>query len=523
MVDIKSMSDEELEKIAGSEVDLKSIPDEQLRAIANQPYGLEDLGKAATSEFSGIGQIKDIAKMLPQTKASDVGKELMRGVESGEIALPSLSTIGKFAKGAVRPYTNPIESFKEAPVSTSLAYTPLLSIAKLLKSGLASTAKGVGETMETSRLVPTTLQHGTLESSAKIPEVRKIFREGFAPENVEKIEANFESSLDNTQKRLKEIGRELYDKPEIRDAKVDLLKEAKIEDNQGNIKEAIQPMVKINNAITDFSSTASSFEKPVITQANEYMAMILKDAKEGQLNLTQAHKWTNKFDSLENSATDYSQKKLWGEMRRSIQAAKNNTLELAEAGGKYKDLMKAKELMDDILRLSADSSEITAAKKVIRRYKEQSNVRFNQKVDELGEILSKNPESKDLANFSKDIKILQAVTDVSKAKSLEVSVPILSKIPLVGQFLKGKISPATQAQLASFVNPERMLGRTRLTTTPFIGRGISKTRSIMDLMPKVTPDMPTIPSLPMTTKTMSIINILNSGRKKDEENSFLNR
>ena len=525
-MDISKVSDEELSKIAGNAPasiahDISKISDEDLAKIA----GTEAKPSLIKNAISDVG---DIVKGMPESMgqaASNIGKaglDVMTGSSLSSMLNPERKTnpitepsILNMIKGtsnqavAEEPKYEPKNIGKtlyEHPLQNEIVNAAMLAIPAIfgkvggnypapegfdiLKNPIV---KSIGaltpeNSLKTSQVLAkmTGVQPSTIEGLAD-PEIRKYYTPDLALKTND-LEGDIYNSLKELPKGLSKAENQVYKNAGITDETPTVWNKpilGKLQ-SDGTRGEPITPIDDMRNKIDNFRATATTDELPIANKADEIVNKIIKDStfdenKNMNLPFGKAKVYSGKlYDLSQDDGLSNQGQRLFGQMYQSAKAAKNSIPEIQKAGSAFSDIEDARDILKNSFRgFGVEGREFRAEKNIFSKYKEDGNIGFKQNMDKVGEILSQHPESKELADFSKKVKVMNAAVDFSKAKM--PSNGFVSRLPLIGSLL-GHIKPSA-ANLMSMakggvesgrINTEALKGRVLQNTTPFIGSPINK-------------------------------------------------
>ena len=511
-------------QIQGNYLTNTVLPDVAANLQALNPIELLKKGYAYGQKLTDVGNAaeNEVSKIAPAVNApapSNNNFEVKTNTDTAQgkpaPVSPSMAVIGTIikdagdmAKGTMDFATSP-KSWLQHPVSAALMAAPMLGDIKLVGratmpealSGAAKIAEEVpGQTMSNAGvLAGKSLQPNTLRTIASDPEFAKMV----GPQTASHIPTVFEpkavASLKDAYSGLHKAQNQFY-KGITNDAAVDLAQVVKNE--QGEVAKT-SPLVRLQNTVNDFKDGALKDEKGVVIgddakaleEAQGVLNNINAGNKNGVITFGQSKQIANKIADLvekyqrdNGGATTAS--RMFGDMGSAIADAKNSIPEIANASPKFKDLMKAKDLIETNfprLRTNPDSPFID--KSLFRRYKDEGNVSFKQNLDNASAILSKYPESQELSGFTQSMNRLNAAVDLEKAKPFQANIPFLNKLPVVGKYANVKVNPTTAATYLGkgiknrFINPEAVIsGLSKESTNPFFGDSLNRSRALKAIL-----------------------------------------
>ena len=249
----------------------------------------------------------------------------------------------------------------------------------------------------------------------------------------------------------------------------------------------ITPIEHMRNSVNQFKEMATTDEMPIANKADEIINKIIKDSdfdkdKNMVLPFGKAKSYSSKLYDLAQSDNPI-EAKLYNQMYQGAKAAKNSVPEIQQAGNAFSNIEDARDLLKNSFRgFGVEGREFRAEKSIFSKYKELGNVGFKQNMDQVGQILSQYPETKELADFSNKVKLMNMATDFEKAK-------MPSNIPIIGKLLSViKPKPSTVMSIAArmtdsgMINPSAMLGRTVENTVPGIAGPINTLRAYRNVL-----------------------------------------
>jgi len=268
------------------------------------------------------------------------------------------------------------------------------------------------------------VQHSTIEALAD-PEMRKYMTPDL-PTKTEAIEGEIHKSLQELPKGLSKAENKMYENAGVTDKTQTIWNKPVVGDllEDGTRAEPITPIESMRNAIKDFEDMATSDEKPIASKANEFVNKIIKDStfdKDGNmiLDFGKSKSYSKRLWELSQDETLPSvARKLYGQMYQSAKVAKNSIPQVAEASKNFRDIENARQILKDTFRGFGDENKaFRAEKNIFSRYKDEGNVGFKQNIDKVGDILSNHPETAELSDFVKRVKIMNMAVDFAKAKA----------------------------------------------------------------------------------------------------------
>lgn len=370
---------------------------------------------------------------------------------------------------------------------------------KKVLPGIAKVAD-TEKTIETSKLLTDKLENSTLENLTANPYVReKAIKSGkFFGQKAENFAEEAAKSTSDAAKGIKKIQSDFYKKAGITDQTPVPFSNVFHVNPEGAIE--VSPSIKLKNILSDFADNADGLDeiKALKEATNVLKGLENKISSEGTISFKTAKRKTQslydlKEKYLSQSGTMTSSAKMFDNMRKVVAEAKNSVPQIQNAGMKYREFAEVEDKLNNILKLSRDPEEINLERKLARRYKDLGNLEFKTELNEAANIFKKYPETQHLSKFADDIKTLHAAVDVEKAKNIIAKPKAgIKGVPGIKQALEALTpSPETVAlELArnaakGRINPEAMMGTTRITNTPIIGGAITKLRGYRQIFPAI--------------------------------------
>ena len=268
------------------------------------------------------------------------------------------------------------------------------------------------------------------------------------------IEKDAAESFASLSKGLNKAENQLYKNAGVTDETSTIWNKPILGDlkSDGTRNAPITPIESMRQAIEDYKSTAITSDKPTVTDASEIVDNIIRDSKfdeNGNMNLSygQAKKYSSKIYGLADKAGkvgDNDAQNLYMDMYNAAKTAKNSVPEIKAVSDKFSAMEDARSILENTFRgFGKEGREFRGEMQLFSKYKDPKNILFKQNIDKVGDILNQFPETKELADFSRKVKVMNAATDLGKAK-----------IPTNGSFTLAAVrkimpSPATIASLAA--------------------------------------------------------------------------
>jgi hypothetical protein len=362
-------------------------------------------------------------------------------------------------------------------------------ISKLLSRGAAKpAAAAAGDMIDTAKILPTKLEHSTIQNITENPYVRENIKP-LASANIEDVAADAAKSTLKAKGAIRDIQNQFYKNLGIKD------------DMPVDVNLA---MAKVQHTIDEFSKGAiGSQNKATLKEAQTIYDDLSKETTNNAMSFGNIKQMTRALHDLsEQNVTDMGRHteagKLYSQMGAALGEAKNNIPAIKQAGSQYADLMDAEQKMNKLLRLNTARGEINLERKILATFKDKGNQEFKSQIEELGNIFKKYPESQPYAGFVDKIKLAQALNDISSKKA--VTPQGIGRLPLMQYLSQGfKIAdPEFQANLLKrglnkgIINPAGVMGQTQRSSSLIGGNLSTRTRAVLDILnkPKISDLLP---------------------------------
>ena len=315
-------------------------------------------------------------------------------------------------------------------------------------------------TLETSKVLADRLgvQHSSIENLVD-PELRKYMTPDLATKT-EAIESEVHKSLQELPKGLSKAENKIYKNAGV-DDKINTTWNKPL-----SSEKLTTPIEDMRGIIDKYKEQATIDEMPLASKAEEIIGKIIKDSnfdKQYNMNLEfgKTKVYANKLYELsQDDKLGISGQRLFGNMYQIAKSVKNSIPEIKKAGNAFHDIENVRELMRNTFRgFGVEGREFRAEKNIFSKYKEEGNVGYRENLNKVGEILNKYPETRELADFSRKVKLMNMAVDFSKAK-----LPATGALGKITRFIKPKpstiLSGAARLVDNGYLNTKALKGGT---------------------------------------------------------------
>jgi len=464
-------------------------------AKPKEPTYFEKAGSQVMPELKGYAGL--ISKIINPIKTGyDIGKDIAKTYEENQSVMqPNRGISSLFQKGLVepakemgpamvKPYIHPIKSFEEAPVSTALAYTPLLG--RKLFGGAGKVAK----LEPVSELIGGKLERSTVENTATNPFVRKNISM-FAKEDINDVVNNAAESTLNARTKIQNAQNYIYTKHGITD------------DMQVPLGDTLK---NISDEVNKFGKGAIGENKKIASQAKRLVVDLKMQASNNVANFGTLKSLTRQiYDLAESNVTEsgkYTEAgRLYNKIGAELTKSKKSILPIKEASEQYSALQEVDDILRETLRLDRINGEQTLPMKILRRFKDAEHGQFKKSLNEINDIIKKhsdllkeNPQTADLINeygnagFVDKIKLTQALHDITTKRAITPTG--IGRIPVLAFLIRASKIGDPMAQMTmlrkgiekGIINPKRVTENIPVSQSIIGGRTISKVKALSHLL-----------------------------------------
>lgn len=486
------------------------------------------LGRSIRDIIPPIGNNVQKREFLPEQAKPSVMGAVTEALDRPAIA----SEISGIQRGAIEKpeqYKNFGETMRttpEVPVMDALA---LLGGARAARRPIMKAAEIPGaEPLPASKAVAP-IEDYLAKSIVENPEVKQVAKEaGYVKKagTAEKIEKEFDQTIGDAFKGLEEAKKSIYEKSGVKDT-----------DPITIIGEKESPYAKMQEAITDFKSTALQSEKGVVADAEGLLSdMATRHMKDGVIEFGTAKKLTQKLHELaesESAKGNHGAARMYRSMRKALTDARDADIMRKTASSDYAALKDIEEQMESVFRadrqemlLSDESGVIesskmfTPARRVLRWWQDTGGTQqFHGQLNNLFKALKANEYTKNLPDIETATRKLQLAANLTKGKPRTIaSIPGMSKMPILGGLSKLTVTPEYMAKtIAKNATP----GSLR-TSVPKRGTGL-ETLTMLEALMQATRGrvpIPLVERLPielLTKPTSATLAAASVARRKQEE------
>jgi hypothetical protein len=507
-MDLSKYTTEQLHKFKTGDYSEMATPDlvalkSEREANKSQDYW-QETAKNLPSDL--MQNIKTLTPGLNLWEGIKAGREMAKTVKENKSIFDPYrgwKMLGGQLKESIAPtYTHPIESFKKAPISTVMGWTPAIKPAQMLAKGVA---KGAGR-IAGGALIEAGTKEVPVNTAKELGKLTGL--EHSVVEDIAMNKGGVHDVIGNaTESMVDDLGdvaarkytHVMYDG--IDKAESDIYKNAGIKDS--DLLDISDVVPSVHNKMATFHSIAelAPTAKKVAGRAWEQLQKSAKNGWKmtyGDLKdlKRELFKEADNMRTEQGAATKPTD--LLNGIGHDLIKAQDKVPALRDAADKFETLYNTRKDMAYLARMPVaeeigqvvTKGEGMLEKRVFGRTLDKGNVGWKKDLEKVGENLKSVPESAHLADVVDDFKKTWAADSIVRAEKAGNAMTKSPPFPLnlISTAAKkiGLTSPTTAAQIiksgtkSGTIPIKKLAERALVYKNPIIGRQMSTIRTLLD-------------------------------------------